>query len=70
MLIQNHCPPWPIVTVSVLEYRPEVSKNLEKRYPERDGVASVLGGAPQGGGKAQWVRRAIRASFTIVKGKK
>lgn len=36
MLIQNHCPPWPIVTVSVLEYRPEVRKNLEKKYPERD----------------------------------
>lgn len=33
-----HTRPWPIVTVSVLEYRPEVNKNLEKKYPERNKV--------------------------------
>jgi hypothetical protein len=36
MLLLDHCLPWPIVTVSVLECRPEVSKNLEKKYPERN----------------------------------
>lgn len=33
-------------------------------------MESVLGGALQGDSKAQWVRRATRIPFTIVKGKK
>lgn len=67
MLIQDHCLPWPIVTMSVLECRPEVTKNLEERYPER---TKVVGSVPQWDSKVQWVRRATRIPFVIVKGKK
>lgn len=67
MLIQKHCPPRPIVT----GYRPDVGKNLGKEIL-REGQSGIrVGWCPSGGGSnTQWVRRATRTPFTLVKGKK